>query len=194
MFRQKQVGLDRRFLVWVALVAALVACTSCSPVGDVGSESMKASHVDQPIFSTQEDALNAATKTYQRYFEVSDQIASRGGAGREDMTALATPDFLVVTDQGFEEIAANSLHTRGRTSVESVSLQSLRERDGRAEVMIYACVDVTNVAVLNSVGEVVTSPDRPNRLSLVAELISDTQASSNLVLSKNVPWSGDSFC
>jgi hypothetical protein len=172
----------------------LLVCTSCSPVGHAGKVSSESPPTQPRIFSTEKEALAAASHAYKRYFEVSDEIASRGGVGREEMAALVSAEFSKVTDQGMEDLTAKSLHTSGRTSVEGVTLQSLTERGGRAEVTIYACVDVTDVAVLNAVGDVVTPPDRPDRLSFVAELISDSLASPNLVLSNNVPWSGESFC
>nr|WP_146077546.1 hypothetical protein [Clavibacter michiganensis] len=147
-----------------------------------------------PIFGSQDEALAEATRAYKSYFEVSDEIASRGGLNPSGISDLVTPEFLSTTESGFDDLEAQSLHTNGRTQVRNVSLQSYRELNEIAEVTIYVCVDISAVSVLNSAGENVTPPDRANTLSLVAELVSPASTSSNLVLSNNEPWSGDSFC
>jgi len=107
---------------------------------------------------------------------------------------LVTPDFLAITNDGFDDLARNSLHTSGRTSVRNTTLQSYTENDDRAVVTVHACVDVSEVAVLNMSGENVTPSNRTNHVSLVAEMVSEFPASQTLVVSSNEPWSSDSFC
>ena len=194
MFRQKHTVSKTISVNTCLALSALCLFVSCTPIktGDEGAT--ETVQTEPPIFSSDEDALKAAKNSYERYFEVSDDIASRGGDGREGISTLVTPEFLVTTNEGFDDLARDSLHTSGRTSVRSTTLQSYVDIDGLAVVTVYACVDVSEVAVLNLAGENVTPADRANYLSLVAEMVSESLTSQTLVMSSNEPWSSASFC
>jgi hypothetical protein len=194
MFRQKRPVSNLALSPILLILPLVLSLTSCSPPGGSVITETKSSQRHPAIFSSDEIALDGAALTYESYFEVSDEIASRVGEGRTAIDPLVSPDFLVTTYAGFDELAAQSLHTSGRTVVKNITLQSRSEASGLAKVSIYVCVDVSDVIVLNVAGEDVTPPERADYLAFVADLQSQSPASANLVLTENKPWSGASFC
>lgn len=171
----------------------MFGCVACSP-GSVPSEPSGAASEKEKIFASKEEALSAATESYVRYFQISDKIAAEGGTESEQIKSLVTPDFYVTSSEGFDVLADAHLHTAGQTEVKNVTLQGYKDDGSRAVVTLYVCVDVQEVAVLDSEGTDVTPAGRNDQLSLVADLVSDGENSKNLVLARNDPWSGDSIC
>ncbi len=148
-----------------------------------------------PVFATDEDALAAATEAYAKYVKVSDEITGDEGAGAERVSELVTPDQLVNELAGFKDYAAGKVRTQGRSIAYVASLQQYTDaHDGTADVVIYVCVDVSGVRIVNETGEDVTPADRRDVFPLEVEFEVRAQTPIEMKISRSEPWAGDDYC
>jgi hypothetical protein len=192
MFAQRSVSQARAGGIVLGL-ALLLWTAGCSyeerpPAHTSGTES------ERKIFASSDSALEAATTTYEAYFKVNDEISADGGAQPERIKPFVTADLEPLAVESYESLVANGLHTSGASKIRSTKLQQSTESSGIATVVIYACVDISEVLVLDAANRNVTDEARLNHVSFVATFVSTEKSSPNLLLAKNDPWSGDSFC
>ena len=184
-------ALTTRGAVMVALATATALLSGCAPTAPPAAEPPPT--ISQPIFASDEEALAAAEAAYARYLAVSDQIAQDGGKNPERIDALAESaarDLVYASAQQY--IDANA-HLVGSTVLSSVELQeSQTSIDGRATISIYACVDVSNVDVINQDGDSLVTGSRPDKQAFEV-LMAGASAGSLLVESQDV-WTGESIC
>lgn len=134
-------------------------------------------------------AVGAATKTYQRYISLDDQILREKGKG-----AMRLRPFLSKSEYNDElatlhEAAARGLHVKGASQLIKLAPQRV---DLTAKVLTaYVCVDLAKLRVLNERNEDVTPKSRPDRQTTVASFEWRT---GRMVLTEENSWSGDSIC
>lgn len=144
-----------------------------------------------PVFSSDEEALAAATAAYAAYLALSDQIFVDGGASPERLSAVAAGEFLAASVAGFKETQIKGWRSTGGSTFDSVVLQRYDSSfEGESAVTIYLCEDVSAVDVLDAAGMSVVSMDRPPRTLLAATF--DLQ-NRTLLISSREPW-GDKPC
>lgn len=115
-----------------------------------------------PVFDSEEEALAAAEEAYAAYLEMSDLIASEGGANPERIAEVATGELLESALDGFAEFREKSWRSTGRTVLTNAGLQfaDLYFSDPQGVLAAYMCVDVSAVDVVDGQGMSVVSPDR----------------------------------
>ncbi|MCB1282027.1 MAG: hypothetical protein KDB18_10950 [Salinibacterium sp.] len=147
-----------------------------------------------PVFASDEEALAAATDAYAKYRSVLDEIFTKGGNDLSKLATVATGDQLQVEMSSFAEIKNRGLHSTGGTTFTTQGLQQYDpgSPDGHSIVVAYICEDVSSVDVLNSSGESVVSPDRPDT-SLYEVAFDLDSGGQQLLVSHKERWS-DSPC
>ena len=147
-----------------------------------------------PLFDSDEEALAAATAAYAAYLAAADAVTA---AGARDVTPLApflTPAYFESQLAGYQEFAAKGLRTTGATTFQPPKVQSVvTTDDGNAEVLIYLCVDVSAVLVVDVAGSNVTPPDRTDQYPLLVTL-RGADRSTTLRVQNSETWTGANFC
>jgi hypothetical protein len=183
----------RLVAVSAAAALALAALAGCQSAPAPVPTSTTAT--DAPIFASDEEALAAATEAYAAYLKASDDSWSGGPTTREDFLALST-------GQAHEDdVAANKLFIDsgwrkvGTASFDSMKLESSAPiTDGRWEIRTYACLDVSQGDVVDSVGKSVAKSDRALRMPLELAFETASTADHSLLLSESRVWAGSNFC
>lgn len=173
----------------VALGVLLTGCVGApAPTSSPAPETTPA-----PVFASDEEALAAAEAAYLAYSVVIDAIADDGNRGADRIRDVVTESYAPQIEKMFGELAQRGLTISGDTVVDSFRLIESAQVDGRAEVTILLCSDVTRSRILDSTGNDVTPTDRPDRSALQAVVVSSGDVPTELVVDKEDPWSGD-YC
>ncbi|MHC5797028.1 hypothetical protein ACVXZ4_12795 [Lacisediminihabitans sp. FW035] len=148
-----------------------------------------------PVFASEAEALAAATKAYAEYVRVSDEILADGGKNPERIEAVASGDAQEDALSGYGEFRAKELRAVGLSIVNNVSIQQFSNSPARGIdlVSIYACLDVSNVDVLDKNGVSVVSPQRPSRQPFQVSERWDKERAV-LVVSSREPWADGGVC
>jgi len=148
-----------------------------------------------PVFASDEEALAAATDAYAKYLKVSDEITNDGGMGAERISSLVTPEQFLRELDGFKKLQVEGLRTQGSSTSAVKGLQRyVDSSSGTAEVVIYVCVDVSAVRILNGSGQDVTRAGRPDTIPLEVEFEVTQKIPTEMTISRSEPWSGNDFC
>jgi hypothetical protein len=148
-----------------------------------------------PLFASDDEALAAATEAYAKYLKVSDAIAHDGGSDVERMQNLVTEVQYVKELNGFQQLLDQHLHFSGTSAFDNASLQSwVMLSPSTAQIVIYACSDVSSTRVLDADGHDVTPDSRPERTPLELEFTSASGDPRDLLLSRSEVWLGNDFC
>lgn len=177
--------------VAVALGLLLTGCVGApapTPTPTPTEESTAA-----PIFASDEEALAAAEAAYEAYSSMVNAIANDGNQGAERIRDVVTNAYAGQIEKMFNDLTQRGLTIDGNTQVDSFRLVESAEMDGRAEVTILLCSDVTGSRILDASGIDVTPANRPNRSALQAIVVSSDGDSGRLIVDKEDPWSGD-YC
>jgi len=185
----------RRRAIAVAAAALLLATlTGCAPSPTSRPTPTPTPH-PTPIFSSDKEALAAATKAYAAYLKVSDEIAHDGGARPERIKDFVTPEQYASQTKDFESFRAKGYFADGSTTFDSARLQHRSTgRSSAVEIGIYVCLDVSAVRLTNSSGDNVTPTGRPERLPLEVVLVTAQRDANRLLVDESKLWSGKNFC
>lgn len=176
----------RRAAAPIALLAA-VALAGCTPSEPQPTHTVVPT--DEPLFASEEEALAAAEEVYSAYVGAINEALASGGEEVIDLETVASPEVADVQREGFEQYRSGGLRAVGAITVDSFSLQG----DWRAESLaFYVCRDVSNVNVFDPDGESVVSADRLDRGGFEAMI--EQSSDGSFKVSKDDPWSGESFC
>lgn len=177
-----------------ALLVATLLLAGCMPVEPTVAPVPEPSAT--PAFASDEEALAAATDAYAKYLEVSDAITANGGVGVEEVSRLVTAEQYPKEVASFSAYSDRNLHTSGASVSEVFGLQSFSTGVGNDDtsIVIYVCVDVTGVAILNDSNEDVTPLNSPNRYPLEVEFASESSTPPGLKIARSETWSGTDFC
>jgi hypothetical protein len=169
-------------LILVPVIAvALAACSAQTPVTPTTEAA-----VEQPLFSTDEEALAAAQAAYAHYLEVSDQIARDGGANPERLKGLVSSAQYPVEIAPFEELQSSGAAMSGSSSFDQLHIQSIDSK----VVSAYLCLD--NSAVVLNQNDGSTKQSTNQRWPLQVSFSKNSDGS--LVLSGSETWTGTNFC
>ena len=175
----------------LTVLVASLALTGCVP--DDEPVVVDPSPSATPIFESEEEALAAAEAAYGEYLAVSDLISASGGDDVEGLAEYVTSSHLETLLAEYEEFKASGRRTAGQTTFDSLQLQQYSEIDNEAVVVVYLCLDVSQVRVIDQEGLDVTSADRKLRLPLEIQLTT-VDRDGVLLIENSTYWDGDDFC
>lgn len=178
--RQRVIGVAAAALVFATL-------SGCAPSPAPQHTASPSPHAT-PVFSSDKEALAAATKAYAAYLKVSDEIAHDGGAHPERIKAVATGEALSDALQGFAEYRDTKAHSVGARRFDHARIQSVDP----TTVTFYVCDDVSEVDVLDESGTSLVSPDRPSRTEFVVSASGADVA--GVLISSRDKWEGKNVC
>jgi hypothetical protein len=170
-----------------AVAASLMlamALAGCSPSNPTPTPTRTAS---VPVFTSDAQALKAATEAYAAYLKMSDTIAHEGGADPERIKQYATGDALSLFMQGAAKYKEASAHSIGQTTAGAYKFQSVTN----SRVRFYVCEDISNVELLDAAGRSLVVPGRDPKTAFEVTAI-ETNARL-LIESRNV-WPGGGVC
>lgn len=170
----------------VLAMLALAGCDSGDPL-----PMLPPTPSSTPVFGSEEEALAAATDAYAAYLEMSNLISSEGGVDPERIAPFVTPEQLPDELAGFAYFSDSGIHSVGEAHVAQVVLQQYSEGPEGAEIVVYACVDVGGVIILNADGNDVTPKERE---PIVALEVSMTTELGNLLIADSDQWSDSHLC
>jgi hypothetical protein len=150
-----------------------------------------------PVIASEDEALAAATEAYAAYLGVIDVVLADGGSDPSVLADVASGDALGAEEETANMYAERGYKSVGTTSFDSLSIQSLDNSNAKRTVsmIVYVCVDVTDVDVLNSDGVSVVPPGRVSRYPLLVALTTTSDAQPNrLLISSSETWTGTNFC
>lgn len=172
-------------LIAVPLIAiALAGCSTQQPTEEISTAAAQ----EQPLFSSDEEALAAAQAAYANYLEVSDQIARDGGANPERLKGLVSKSLYSDELSGFKQLQDAAWFASGRSTFDGVHLQ----KTSGSEISAYLCIDHSQIRLLDAGGLDVTSPSRVDRYPLVVTFSSSDNGV--LTIDSSNTWSGQNFC
>ena len=150
----------------------------------------------EPLFASDEEALEAAADAYRAYFLVADLILAEGGAEPERLIDLVSPEVYEVEVEGYERFAAQNYRSVGATSIDTVTIQqhNVRAQAGQILVTIYACIDITASDILDEGGASIIASDRQNRYAYEASFSTQPEGILPLILAEEERWTGNDFC
>jgi hypothetical protein len=160
-------------LASVVLVAVMVITRDDEAVPDpppttaAPSPSVSSSTTTEPA-TPEEAAIASAETVYREYLRVSDEITT---AGNGEVAALGTVAVGEALSQA--QVAAQNYQLAGITRVGVVQLAALTPStvnlgSDPAEVVLDACLDVSETDLIGPDGESVTNPGDPDRLAATA--------------------------
>jgi hypothetical protein len=173
----------------VALIATL-ALAGCVPDDD--PVVLDPEPTVTPIFESDEEALAAAEEAYGAYSAASSQITMEGGRDPERIGSFVSPDMLKEQLEGFALYSEAGWHTSEPAAYDSFVLQQHNEEPGLATIVVYVCVDVSTVRILDDMGSDVTPPARPERVPLEVEM--EFVGPDEGLLTRSELWGGEDFC
>lgn len=171
----------------MAAALVLASLSGCAP-SPAPSRTPSSTPYATPVFSSDKEALAAATKAYAAYIKVSDEIAHDGGAHPERIKAVATGSALADALKGFTEYRDANAHSVGTRHFDQARIQSVDP----ASVTFYVCDDVSDVQVFDESGASLVSPTRPDRTAFVVSASGKTSAS--LKIASRDMWEGRTKC
>ena len=180
-------------LAAVTLVFAVgLSLGGCAP--DAPAPKPTASPSATPLFATDEEALAAAEEAYAAYQAMSDAILVDGGEDPERLLNVATEAVYKTQLEGYKSAASKGWVSTGGTTIDTVSLVRYDPLSITETVTVYACIDVSDVDVVDRAGNSVVSESRPDRTPVESTFDVDAAASSGLIFSGEMTWSGENFC
>jgi hypothetical protein len=169
---------------------ALLVLTGC--VGADPLPTLPPEPTSTPIFASEEEALDAAEEAYAAYSVASDLISSDGGVEPERIQPFVTVDQFERELETAEFFRSNGWRTIGSPWTSKFDLQQYSELAGGAEVVVYVCLDVSAVAVVDESGTDVTPSDREPIVPL--EVLFLAGPDDVLLVASSEQWPGASFC
>jgi hypothetical protein len=182
-----------RAVLAACAVALAVGCLAGCTSPDADADPTKTPKpTPTPVFTSDADALAAATDVYTKYVRASDDIGHDGGKNPERISPYVNKAGLANEVEQAKKLAEEHAHEVGYTKINNVILQGREEVAGIATVTIYACQDLSDVDVLDANGSTLIAPDRADFVAYVAKLQSSSNGS--LIVQSNKYWSGGGIC
>lgn len=126
------------------------------------------------VFSSEEEAFAAAEETYRAYIDAANAVDLAEPATFDPMFALTTGELSADARKTFSQMHADGWVVAGRTEI--ALSEPLDVTPDFAVVELAICQDVSDVTVVDSAGNSVVAPDRPDIQSLRATLVADRTA------------------
>ncbi|MGV3712381.1 hypothetical protein [Pseudolysinimonas sp.] len=143
-----------------------------------------------PIFGSEEEALAAAEAAYAAYQAAVDvALTTLDDSG---LSAVASGEALVAASESVKSLREEGGRQEGKTAVVSVlptDLSSLVSTSSTAPAQVYACLDLSDVRIVNADG----SASQSGIVGFPMIVTFEVEARSLLVVEELV-WDGDNFC
>ncbi|WP_344756127.1 hypothetical protein [Gryllotalpicola koreensis] len=182
----------RTFLAACTLALAASLLAACTPSHPVTDPTKTSKPTPTPVFTSDADALAAATDRFKKYESASDRVGQNGWRD-------TTPVRPFVSDTGYQhevnsatKYRAQKAHAIGNTVINNTELESHREENGVATVRMYVCEDLSAVDVIDGSGKSLIDPSRADFVAFVTELRG--KSSTSLVIQSLDYWSGGGIC
>lgn len=111
-------------------------------------------------FASEESAFAAAEATYRAYTDALNAVDLSDPTTFETVFSLSSGDFLAADRKTLSELHAAGYAFTGRMKV--AAFEGIRSEPPFDEVLAIVCIDVSASDVVDSSGESVTAPDRPD--------------------------------
>jgi hypothetical protein len=180
----------------LGLLVAVSGCSGTNPSYAPPPPPGSGAPPAEPLFASDEEALEAATAAYRAYYAVSDRILDDGGVNPERIIDLVSKPIYEFEAEGYEKFVAQKYRSVGTTSLDSFVLQRYTGIGGNSEALIaiYACIDISATDVLDENNVSVALPDRQNRFAYEASFSAQADGSLPLILTEEELWTGADFC
>jgi len=176
-------------LATAALLVALAGCVPTSHPSTLPSASAT------PVFASDAEALAAAEKAYAAYESAVD--SSLQTTSSDGLEAVATGDALKTAQSSVRSLQKDGRTQKGDSKVGRVmpaDLSALTVAGRSTEVaQVYACLDVSNVTVVDASGTPVSVTGRQAVFPTVVSLLWSANDGKLLVSEESV-WDGKNFC
>ena len=178
----------------ILLVLGCLSLTSCAPEEPV-SDATPTPTVT-PLFASEEEALEAARATYEGFMEATEVNLSNGGAEPERIDAFMTPETAEVEKSGYEQYAEDGRRLTGRSRLLSASVQAYEPGAERPEpiIVLYVCVDFSDVDVVDVNGVSTVASSRPPHIPFEVSFVGEVEAPLKLRIAANTVWTGGGVC
>lgn len=178
-----------------ALVVTVIAGCAASPVPALTPSATP--DAAAPLFASDDEALAAAEEAYAAYRDASDRIFADGGSEPERLAEYASSELFERERAGFDQAMAEGLRYVGATNVVAFRLQAHRPKARPPEPLVtaYACVDYSDVDVLDASGTSRTDPSRSKQLGFLVSFVPGIeQPRAKLVVSDTQLWASGGVC
>lgn len=144
------------------------------------------------MFASDEEALAAAEELYGRYLRIANKIGQGGWKDTSGLEEVEKDGALDDDRKNAAEFSSRGWVQTGSSSFDSTRLQQLRDGGaGHIGLVVYLCVDVSSVDVVDATGKSVVTSTRLDRQPL--EIAMD-DTDGVLKLNRSQVWSGKDFC
>lgn len=141
----------------VLLVGLLAACTE--PASIPPAEPPAAT---EPLFASDEEALEAATAAYEEYLAVLDAVLQDPKPLTNQFDGVAGQKALDLATESVQQFVDDQVSITGPRRLGAAELQQVINGPQQTEVVAYFCEDVTGVLLTDSSGNSITTADRPD--------------------------------
>lgn len=169
----------------VVVLGLVLGLTGCVQPDVTPSPSPPVS--DAPLFASEEEALAAATEAYAEYLKVSDAVGREGWSDSDPLEEVAVDPALAEEQSSAETFNDLGYRLVGTSAFDSMRLQQMTP----SSIDTYLCLDLTDVAIVDALGNSVAPADRPDRFPI--EIGFDLTGTEPRV-ERSEPWSGADFC
>jgi hypothetical protein len=173
----------------VVLVAALVGCSGATRIPPP-----EPSSAVEPLFASDEEALEAATQAYEEYLLASNVVTASQDLSVESIEELVTAEYFELFVESVEGLRSQGLRTTGSSRILSTELQQWYEEDDMASVIVYLCLDVSGVRVVDELNVDMTPADRATIVALEVGFEESDQVRSKLLVASSDAWSEGDLC
>ncbi|WP_162940012.1 hypothetical protein [Gryllotalpicola protaetiae] len=174
----------------LALAASLLA--ACTPSHPAAEPTKTPKSTPTPVFTSDADALAAATTTFTQFEAASDRVASAGWTDPGPLRSLVSADGYKHEQETAAKYRSQHAHATGSTVINNTQLESHRQDGGEAVIRMYVCEDLSGVDILDDTGMSLVDPSRADFVSYLIEL--EGTSSNKLVVQSIDYWSGGGIC
>lgn len=172
-------------------VLAMLALSGCSATETPSPVASSPSPTPTPLFANEREALAAATKAYEAYQDMSNQIAAEGGVAPERMNRFAAGEVLRAEVKSLRGISERHLRAVGELKFDSLTLREANL--DRGIVSSYLCLDVSGTDLLDENGKSIVPSSRRSRLPLAVTFTYFDNVQKLMVTGSEI-WAGKDFC
>lgn len=172
--------------VAIALVVPLTACTQATRLPEAEPSSEVA-----PLFSSDEEALAAATAAYEEYLAVLDAVLQAPASDEGLLERVARGQALISAQESIAEFVEDQLRLSAPRVVGGAELQQHRSSGTDAEVTTYFCEDISGVVLLDASGNSLSEASRPDYTVFEATVEFDIDGA--FVIEREF-WSNEQSC
>jgi hypothetical protein len=116
----------------------------------------------------EEAAIVSAEAVYRDYLRVSDDVTTAGDGEVAAFAAVAVGEALTQAQVAAENYRLAGIRRVGGVELASLTASAVNLASDPPEVVLDACLDVSDTDLIGPDGESVTSPDDPERLAVTA--------------------------